>query len=139
MPDQKHNLVWNNCLQIIQDIIPPSSFKTWFDPIKAVKFYNSVLTIEVPSHFFREYLEEHFIDLDDGAGTYFLVAGHACLHHALVGLTVRFWRCILHRLGRFQEGLSIGFEFRCCHFFRLRGMSREDGICVPVWQRSLTL
>ncbi|MDD4293386.1 MAG: chromosomal replication initiator protein DnaA, partial [Bacteroidales bacterium] len=54
---------WNNCLQIIQDIIPPSSFKTWFDPIKAVKFYNSVLTIEVPSHFFREYLEEHFIDL----------------------------------------------------------------------------
>ncbi|HPS95600.1 MAG: chromosomal replication initiator protein DnaA [Bacteroidales bacterium] len=63
MPDQKHNLVWNNCLQIIQDIIPPSSFKTWFDPIKAVKFYNSVLTIEVPSHFFREYLEEHFIDL----------------------------------------------------------------------------
>ncbi len=63
MPDQKHNLVWNNCLQIIQDIIPPSSFKTWFDPIKAVKFYNSVLTIEVPSYFFREYLEEHFIDL----------------------------------------------------------------------------
>jgi len=63
MPDQKHNLVWNNCLQIIQDIIPPSSFKTWFDPIKAVKYYNSVLTIEVPSHFFREYLEEHFIDL----------------------------------------------------------------------------
>lgn len=63
MPDQKHNLVWNNCLQIIKDIIPPSSFKTWFDPIKAVKFFNSVLTIEVPSHFFREYLEEHFIDL----------------------------------------------------------------------------
>jgi chromosomal replication initiator protein len=63
MPDQKHNLVWNNCLQIIKDIIPPSSFKTWFDPIQAVKFYNSVLTIEVPSHFFREYLEEHFIDL----------------------------------------------------------------------------
>ena len=63
MTDQKHTVVWDNCLQIIQDNIPPSSFKTWFDPIKAVKFYNSILTIEVPSDFFREYLEEHFIEL----------------------------------------------------------------------------
>ena len=47
MTDAKHTLVWNNCLRII----------------KAVKLAGSVLTIEVPSNFFREYLEEHYIDL----------------------------------------------------------------------------
>ncbi len=63
MTELNHKLVWNNCLQIIRDIIHPQSFKTWFEPIKAVKLVESVLTIEVPSDFFREYIEEHFIDL----------------------------------------------------------------------------
>jgi len=63
MTDAKHTLVWNNCLRIIRDIIRPQSFRTWFEPIQAVKLNGSVLTIEVPSNFFREYLEEHYIDL----------------------------------------------------------------------------
>ena len=54
--------VWNNCLQIIKDVIPAASFKTWFEPIKAVSLEGATFTIEVPSEFFREYLEEHFID-----------------------------------------------------------------------------
>ncbi len=63
MTEPKHTLVWNNCLNIIRDIIRPQSFRTWFEPIKAVRISGSVLTIEVPSNFFREYLEEHYIDL----------------------------------------------------------------------------
>ncbi len=63
MTEQDHKLVWNSCLQIVRDIIHPQSFKTWFEPIKAVRLNGSVLTIEVPSHFFREYIEEHFVDL----------------------------------------------------------------------------
>ena len=63
MTDAKHTLVWNNCLRIVRDIIRPQSFRTWFEPIKAVKLAGSVLTIEVPSNFFREYMEEHYIDL----------------------------------------------------------------------------
>lgn len=55
--------IWNNCLAVIKDNIPAQSFKTWFEPIKAVKFKDSVLTIEVPSHFFYEFIEEHFITL----------------------------------------------------------------------------
>ena len=55
--------VWNNCLKIIKDNILPQSFKTWFDPIRAVKLDNKVLTIQVPSQFFYEYLEEHYISL----------------------------------------------------------------------------
>ncbi len=63
MTESKHTLVWDNCLRIVRDIITPQSYRTWFEPIKAIKLTGSVLTIEVPSNFFREYLEEHYIDL----------------------------------------------------------------------------
>lgn len=39
------------------------SFKTWFEPIIPIKLENSVLTIQVPSQFFYEWLEEHYIVL----------------------------------------------------------------------------
>ncbi|MEI6765448.1 MAG: chromosomal replication initiator protein DnaA [Bacteroidota bacterium] len=55
--------VWNNCLEIIKDNITYQSFKTWFEPIKPVKLKDNILTIQVPSQFFYEWLEEHFIDL----------------------------------------------------------------------------
>lgn len=55
--------VWNNCLQIIKDNIPAQSFKTWFEPIKALRLEDNVLTIQVPSLFFYEWLEEHYVGL----------------------------------------------------------------------------
>src|SRR3569832_1206980 len=55
--------VWKKCLQIIRDNVPPQNFKTWFEPIKAVKLDEKVLTFEVPSQFFYEWLEEHYISL----------------------------------------------------------------------------
>jgi chromosomal replication initiator protein len=55
--------IWQNCLDIIKDNVNQQSFKTWFDPIRPVKLNGSVLTIQVPSQFFYEWLEEHYIDL----------------------------------------------------------------------------
>ncbi|HEY1023974.1 MAG TPA: chromosomal replication initiator protein DnaA [Sphingobacteriaceae bacterium] len=55
--------VWTNCLQIIKDNIPAQSFKTWFEPIKALRLEGNVLTIQVPSLFFYEWLEEHYVGL----------------------------------------------------------------------------
>ena len=55
--------VWENCLKIIKDNIHYQSFKTWFVPIKPLKLDNNVLTIQVPSQFFYEWLEEHYIGL----------------------------------------------------------------------------
>ncbi len=55
--------VWENCLKIIKDNIHYQSFKTWFVPIQPLKLENSVLTIQVPSQFFYEWLEEHYINL----------------------------------------------------------------------------
>lgn len=55
--------VWNNCLQVIKDNIPARSFQTWFEPIKALRLEGDVLTIQVPSLFFYEWLEEHYVGL----------------------------------------------------------------------------
>ena len=55
--------VWESCLGIIKDNVSSQSFKTWFEPIKPIKLSSSVLTIQVPSQFFYEWLEEHYITL----------------------------------------------------------------------------
>ena len=61
--NKTHVEVWNNCLNIIKDNIPVNSFKTWFEPIIPIKLENNVLTIQVPSQFIYEYLEEQYIDI----------------------------------------------------------------------------
>ena len=58
-----HEDIWNACLKVIKDNIPLQAYKTWFDPIIPVKLENNVLMIQVPSHFFYEWLEEHYITL----------------------------------------------------------------------------
>jgi len=55
--------VWDNCLAFIKDNIQPQAYKTWFLPIKPVKLNDQVLSIEVPSKFFYEWLEEHYVKL----------------------------------------------------------------------------
>lgn len=55
--------VWKNCLKIIKDNVTPQSYKTWFEPIKPVQVKDDVLTIQVPSQFFYEWLEEHYVQL----------------------------------------------------------------------------
>ena len=55
--------VWTNCLKIIKDIVEWQHYKTWFEPIKPVELKENVLLIQVPSQFFYEYLEEHYVNL----------------------------------------------------------------------------
>jgi len=57
------NSVWSNCLAFIQDNIQPQAFKTWFEPIKPIKLTDNALSIQVPSKFFYEWLEEHYVKL----------------------------------------------------------------------------
>ncbi|MEQ8909562.1 MAG: chromosomal replication initiator protein DnaA [Vicingaceae bacterium] len=57
------NQVWDNCLSVIKDNVSLQSYKTWFEPISPLKLSNNVLTIQVPSQFFYEWLEEHYISL----------------------------------------------------------------------------
>lgn len=61
--NKDHNQVWKNCIDIIKDNVSMQAFKTWFEPIKPVKLEKNVLTIQVPSQFFYEWLEEHYVPL----------------------------------------------------------------------------
>jgi chromosomal replication initiator protein len=55
--------VWESCLSFIKDNITPQAYKTWFQPIRAVKLTDNALSIQVPSKFFYEWLEEHYVKL----------------------------------------------------------------------------
>ena len=48
---------------MIQGVIPPVQFTTWFEKIIPVSLDGNTFTMEVPSEFFREYLEDHYIEL----------------------------------------------------------------------------
>ncbi|MCQ2183211.1 MAG: chromosomal replication initiator protein DnaA [Bacteroidales bacterium] len=61
--NSRHTEVWNQCLSIIKQVVEPRQYATWFSPIHAVSLEDSKLTIEVPSDYFREYLESAFLDL----------------------------------------------------------------------------
>jgi len=53
--------VWNSCLEYIRQCVGDQSFKTWFEPVEPLMLVNNVLTIQVPSQFFYEWLEEHYV------------------------------------------------------------------------------
>jgi chromosomal replication initiator protein len=58
---------WNACLSVIRDNVPRQSFKTWFEPIRPLRIEQDAgltkLTVQLPSRFYYEWLEEHYFAL----------------------------------------------------------------------------
>jgi chromosomal replication initiator protein len=65
--DQSAERVWSECLDIIRDNVRQQSFQTWFKPLKAQSLEEQddlrKLTIQLPSRFYYEWLEEHYFSL----------------------------------------------------------------------------
>lgn len=55
--------LWDRCLQFIHDNVNASAYKTWFEPIKPLRYEDKELMIGVPSYFFYEFLEEKYVDM----------------------------------------------------------------------------
>jgi chromosomal replication initiator protein len=59
--------IWNECLEIIRDNVSGQSFKTWFAPLSPVRVEEEAneinLTVQLPSRFYFEWLEEHYFTL----------------------------------------------------------------------------
>ncbi len=55
--------VWTQCLSIIGERVNPQSFNTWFEPIKPLSVDGKILTLQVPSNFFHEWIEDRYSDL----------------------------------------------------------------------------
>ena len=61
--EKSHTTLWGQCLDIIKDNVTDSVYSTWFCPIQPLKYEDGDFTIQVPSQFFYEYLEEKYADL----------------------------------------------------------------------------
>ncbi|MFO8232879.1 MAG: chromosomal replication initiator protein DnaA [Longimonas sp.] len=59
--------VWEACLDRIREQVNRQSFKTWFEPLSAQSIEQEEnlckLTIQLPSRFYYEWLEEHYYSL----------------------------------------------------------------------------
>lgn len=55
--------VWTQCLTIIGEKVNPQSFKTWFQPMKPLTVDSKILTLQVPSNFFHEWIEDRYSEL----------------------------------------------------------------------------
>ena len=53
--------VWNDCLEVIRINVEAENFNTWFKPITPLRVEGEVLTIQVPSQFFYEWLEDNYV------------------------------------------------------------------------------
>jgi len=54
---------WNKCLEFLKDNTDTQVYKTWFSPLKPLKWVDNQVTLQVPSQFFMEWIEEHYFDL----------------------------------------------------------------------------
>jgi len=55
--------IWQECLQIFKDNLDEETYKSLFLSIKPADFDNNTLTLQLPSLFVYEYLEENYLDL----------------------------------------------------------------------------
>ncbi|MFM8348031.1 MAG: chromosomal replication initiator protein DnaA, partial [Bacteroidota bacterium] len=53
--------IWNECLEILRHEVDEQNYNTWFKPIVPIQAEGDVLTIQVPSQFFYEWLEENYV------------------------------------------------------------------------------
>lgn len=63
MTQKTHTQLWEDCLRIIRDNIPAAQYDTWFVPVKSYGYEPGRLELLVPSEYFSEYLEGHFLNL----------------------------------------------------------------------------
>jgi chromosomal replication initiator protein len=61
--DDRVQIKWNNCLELIKEGISPQGFRTWISPIIPVNHIEDNLILRVPSQFFFEWIESHYKDI----------------------------------------------------------------------------
>ncbi len=55
--------LWQQCLDFIKDNVSSQVYRTWFEQVRALAWNGTMLTVEVPSQFFYEWIEQHYSPL----------------------------------------------------------------------------
>ena len=66
MIEDDYKRVWAECLEVIKDTLGPENrkaFETWFVPIVPLQLDGSTLTVQVPTPYFYEWIEDNYIDI----------------------------------------------------------------------------
>ena len=66
---EQARFVWAACLDLLKEQINTQSFKTWFEPIIPLSLNGGTMTVQVPSQFFYDWLEEHYYGLIESTVT----------------------------------------------------------------------
>lgn len=76
--------VWERILAHVQEAVNANAFVTWFKPILPLKLEDKNLTIQVPSQFYYEWLEQHYSHILNQALARVLGPGAKLLYSILV-------------------------------------------------------
>lgn len=55
--------IWSRTLSLIKENLNEQTFITWFKPIVPINLNDKNLTVQIPSHFFYEFLDSHYREL----------------------------------------------------------------------------
>lgn len=58
-----HKELWKQCLAIIKANVSPEQFETWFYPTESLGYVDNLVTLYVPSDYFREKYEHDFYNI----------------------------------------------------------------------------
>jgi hypothetical protein len=53
--------VWAKCLEFIRTEVDETTFLTWFAPIQPIQLENKKLTLQLPSPFYYQFIEENYV------------------------------------------------------------------------------
>ena len=81
--------IWHQILDVIKGNINQNSFVTWFKPIKPLKIEDHSLTVQVPSQFFYEWLEQHYSNTINNAIKEVLGSEHKLLYSIVMDSTTQ--------------------------------------------------
>ncbi len=60
---EQARVAWLSCLGIVKESVSTQNFNAWFEPIVPLSLNGDKLSVQVPSQFFCDWLEEHFYGL----------------------------------------------------------------------------
>ena len=52
--------LWNRCLSALSEKVNQKSFDIWLKPLKALSLKDTILEIEVPNKFFKDWISENY-------------------------------------------------------------------------------
>lgn len=59
--------VWNQTLTNLEKVIPPQNYVNWIEPIRYSHTEGATVVVHVPNQFFKEWLEDNYVDLINSA------------------------------------------------------------------------